>query len=77
MSDVIVNQDEKTLKIVEVGPVWNKDAFLRIKRDVGVPSVQLEQAEAGDEEEEDEEEENVPIIPIAKPRLIRKKTTNP
>lgn len=54
--------------------MWNKDPFLRIKRDVGVPIVQLEQAEAGDEEEE-KKEMNVPTVPNTKSRLSRKKTT--
>lgn len=42
--------------------MWNKDPFLRIKRDVKVSIVQLGFAEAGDEEEEEEEEENFPTI---------------
>lgn len=58
------------------GPVWNKDPFLRIKRDVGVPTVQLRQAEAEDEEEEEEEEEeNIPTISVAKLHASRKKTS--
>lgn len=56
--------------------VWNKDAFLRIKRDVGVPTYQLGKAEAdveGEEEEENEEED----VPIVKPRTSRRKTSKP
>lgn len=73
--DFILNQDEKTLEIAETGPTWNKDHFLRIKRDVEVLTVQLEQAEAVDEEKE-EEEMNVPAVPILKSFPSRKRTIN-
>lgn len=76
MCDFNLSQDEKTLEIIDVGPVWNNDPFLRIRKDVGVPTVQLEQVKAEDEREE-EEEVKVPPIPIVKPRPSRKKTTKP
>lgn len=77
MSGFVLNQDWKTLDIIEAGLVWNKDPLLRIKRDVRMPIVQLEQIEAGDEEEEEGEDVNVSTILVAKPRPTKKKTTKP
>lgn len=56
-SDFVLDQNEKTSEIAEAGLAWNKDPFLRIKRDARVPTIQLRQAEARDKEEE---KENVP-----------------
>lgn len=55
LCDFVLNQDEKTLEIAKAGSVWNKDSLLHIKRDVGVPTVHLEQVDAGDDKEEEEE----------------------
>lgn len=63
------------MKIVEAGPMWNKDPFLCIKKDVGLLTVQSETIEAGDKEEEEGEEVNAPTIPVAKLRPARKKAT--
>lgn len=45
--------------------VWNMDPFLRIKKDLGEPTVQLGHPDANAEEEnegrEDEEEEEAPV----------------
>lgn len=70
---VFLNQDEETLEIAEVRLVCTQDLFLCIKKDVGVPTVQLLQAEAEDEGEEEEEEN----IPITKSCIAIKGTTKP
>lgn len=49
-----LSQNEKTFEIAKAEPIWTKDPFMRIKKDVGVPPVQFVHAEAGDEEEEEE-----------------------
>lgn len=41
---LVEEQSTKTLEIAEAGPIWNKNPFPRIKKEVGVPTVQLEQA---------------------------------
>lgn len=46
------DQDEKTPKDAEVGPIWPKDSFLLTQKDVRVPTLLLVQAKAEDEEEE-------------------------
>lgn len=40
MSDFMLGQNERTLGIVNAGSVWNK--ILCIKKDLGVPTIQLE-----------------------------------
>lgn len=42
MSDFVKDQNEETLEIVDANPMWNKDPFLRIKRDVGVATIRLD-----------------------------------
>lgn len=44
MSDFTKDQSEESLETSEAGPVWNKAPFFQVKRDVGVPTIQLEQA---------------------------------
>lgn len=48
-------QRVETFEITDVGPLWNKDAFLRIRRDVVVPTVQMGQVEADVEQENDDD----------------------
>lgn len=36
MCEFRLNQDKDTLEIAETGPIWNKDPFIRIKKNVEV-----------------------------------------
>lgn len=47
MSTFIEDQNEKIPDFAVVGLIWNKESFLRIERNVGVPTVQLGQANGG------------------------------
>lgn len=58
MCKFVINWDERLLRSLRLVPIWTKDPFLCIKKDMGVLIVQLVQAEADYEEEE---EENIPI----------------
>lgn len=49
----------KALEVAPVVPIWKKDPFIRIKKKVKVPIVQLEEAQQSKEEAEDERE--IPI----------------
>lgn len=79
MSNFVEDQNEETLEIVEAGPLWNKDPFLRIKRDVGIFIVHLVRIDTNFKEEgkgeDDEEEEDVPVILVVKPHTYKRKTT--
>lgn len=39
MCEYVLSQDEKTSETAEARPIWTKDFFLRIKNDVGVPTI--------------------------------------
>lgn len=41
MTDFVLDQNEETPEIAKGGPVWNKDHFVRVMIDVGVPTVRL------------------------------------
>lgn len=73
----VEDQCKENLEIVEAGLVWNKDPFLRLKKDVGMPTAQLGQAEATVEESEggdDKEEEKPQVIPeLPKPKRTTSK----
>lgn len=71
IGESLLSQDEKTLDVAEAGPIWSKNAFLCIKKDVGVPTVQLVQPEAADKETEEEETH------VTRSRPTRKRTTKP
>lgn len=71
MSNSVLDQNGKTLEIVEAGPVW---IMTLLYSDVGVPTVRLGQVEA---DEEQVKEENIPIFPAEKPLTSSRKTSKP
>lgn len=79
MCNFVEDQSEETLEVVEASPVCNMGLFLRIKKDLKVPTCQLGQAEANVEEEseggEDEEEEEAVVIP--EPCKAKRTTSKP
>lgn len=42
LCDFVEDQCKKTLEIADARPIWNKDPFIHIKRDVGAPTAQLD-----------------------------------
>lgn len=43
MCAFVLSKDEDTLEVIEAMPIWSKDPFVHIKRNVRVLTVQLEQ----------------------------------
>lgn len=65
LCEFVEDQLKETLEVIDAGPVWNKDPFLGIKRDVIVPTARLGPAKANykeKEEGEDEEEDEAHVI---------------
>lgn len=57
MCEFVEDQRGETMEIGDAGLVRNRDPFLRIKRDVGVPTAQLGPAEENADESEGGEDE--------------------
>lgn len=64
MCEFVLSRDKDTLEVAEAMPIWSKNPFMRIKRNVKVPTIQLGQPDEVDEVEEE--------IPITKPPSSRK-----
>lgn len=43
MHAFVTSKDESTLKVALTVPVWNMDSFMRIKKKIKVPTMQLEE----------------------------------
>lgn len=63
----LTSKDESTTEVAPVVAVWNKDPFMRIKKNTSVPKMRLVSSQHFGENEEDEEK-----IPITRPRSVRK-----
>lgn len=72
--EFVEDQQEETLEVAHAGPLWNKDPFLRIKRDVIVPNAQLRQGDTNvkENEGEDDEKEEEEAPTISEPRKLKR-----
>lgn len=51
MHAFVTSKTEDTLEVAPVIPIWHKERFMRIKKKVKVPTIQLKQSNKEDEED--------------------------